>query len=365
MKQGLPFYKGEESKYGIISENKPQDWDRSKKITLQRGISKEEYDEVYEYLRDNNLMNGANCISLLPKNQLAKLVDMGLYSVLMRRQTEKKEIIGTILSLPINILCNYISKQCELTHGYTTFLNVHPKLRKLSMCSNLIKELCNFGFEKGIYCSYFLNSFKLLETSIKINTWYRPINLVNCLAMGFPYKDYTDISKINETRIKYKCKTPANLEIERITSKTYTDTYNFYKQKTLNKKFVFLPNFEDFKKWIKEYSGYYVIDKTTKSIIGVFSIYSLFFRTMMGLDGIVASPLMFLCEEGRNSEVFKCLLAISKEKNYDLFYFYEIGDLTEECYNDNLSQKVNEEKYFSLYNNAISLEPKDISVPLF
>ena len=44
----------------IISLDPPVEYTEQKNIILSRGIKKEEYDEIYEFLRDQNEMSSGN-----------------------------------------------------------------------------------------------------------------------------------------------------------------------------------------------------------------------------------------------------------------------------------------------------------------
>ena len=71
MKNAMFFPKGDELKEGIISTESPIPFSDDKKINLQRGICKDEYDEIYEFLRDQNRMSSGN-FTLLPKTEIDK-----------------------------------------------------------------------------------------------------------------------------------------------------------------------------------------------------------------------------------------------------------------------------------------------------
>src|SRR5665647_1359293 len=83
MKNSMFFPKGNESVDGIISKEKPVKYRENKKIILKRGIEKEEYNEIYEFLRDQNKMSSGN-FTLLPKDELNKYIKFDSLIVLMR-----------------------------------------------------------------------------------------------------------------------------------------------------------------------------------------------------------------------------------------------------------------------------------------
>ena len=353
MRAQMAFPKGEESESGIISRDRPPDYDRSKKVELCRGIYEEEYDEVVSFLRSEN-KTSSGIFTLLSKEEIKRLISLDTYVVLMR--TSNSHLYGTIFSLPLPIK----SDGNLITHGCTSFLNVCSKVRKFGMCSILIRELALYGFENNILCSYQLSTFKLHDNAVKINTWYRPISLMRSLLLGFTFTGYNDLSNFHKTREKFACKAVKGVDVKLVKEGGCENALNFYLKLVENKKFAFFPDLSLFKKWIKAYPTYVVKG------LGIFSLGTINCKMSNGAEGMLASPLLFACvNEGAGVQVLKSLLSVASEKDYDVFYCNQVGDLSEE-----LLQSVNCIKnvvptYFSLYNNSIKLDEKDIYTPLF
>lgn len=378
------FPKGDEEKEGIISTSKPVEYTGNKKIKLIRGVSPSEYDEIYDFIREQNRMSSGN-FTLFPKSEIDKFMKMNALAVLMRSENNNS-LIGTIFSIPfpvrssvtelhrspssdlnVNSESLHQSNNNVIMHGCTTFLNVHQKLRNHGLCMALIRELTLYGFDKNYLCSYFLTDFQLSPNSISINSWYRPLNLPRAIGLGFGYPNWNVPSEFQQNRIKYSTKMPKKttdskqIKCKLVTSGKSQAAHNFLMSQIQNKKFAFSPDLKYFSKWIQEYPTYLV--SVENESIGIFSLTSVFCRMETGLDGILALPLLFISKD--NDTVFKCLISVAAERGFDVLYNYEVGDLTEEILNQNHCIKNNRPSYFSLYNNSIRLVPQDLFVPIF
>jgi hypothetical protein len=367
MRKDMFFPKGNERNDGIICLDKPVDYDRNKKVILSRNL--EEYDEIVEFLKEQNMMASGN-FTLLSKVEIEKYKRLGSYSVLMR--SENGKLFGTIFSIPFPVKCSLTAgiiedtgytKDIVITHGCTTFLNVSSKIRGFKMCMLLIRELAQYGHENNILCSYQLTSFKLCENSVEILTWYRPINMMKSLLLGFTFPGYNEVSNFNKNRMIYKCKAPKGYIIEQVKMKGLEEALSFYVDINKDNRFVFFPDILLFEKWTKEYLTYIV--KYENKIIGIFSIGTLNCKMANMIEGRLCLPLLFNSLKGKGEKVLRCLLSISEEKDYDLLYGNQIGDLTEVVYKS-VNAVLNDKKsYFSLYNNNMHITSSDIYVPLF
>ena len=359
MRKSLNFPKEVDEKQVIISKDKLEDYDHKKKVLLSRGIKEEEYDEVYRFLRDNNKLESGN-YTLLPKSEIERFQRLDCFSILMRGEKNKK-LYGTIFSLPFPIKCSVENKDEIVVHGCTSFLNIETKLRKFNMCSILIKELIKYGYEKDIYCSYQMTSFKLCETSFQISSYFRPINLMNSIALGFVPPDILNIKKMSENRMKYKCKIPKSFSVKRVLNKNKEKSLEFYNLLIKDKKFAFSPDLELFSKWIQEFPTYLV--RKDKKNIGIFSITNVFCRMGNEVEGKLCLPLLFNSIENK-TEVLKCLLSVAEERENDVLYCYSVGDLDANTLeNVNAIQNI-KKTWFSLYNNSMGLTKNDLYVPL-
>ena len=335
----------------IISKDKPISYDHKKNITLSREIK--DYDELSEFISEHNKMSSGN-YTLLPKDEIERFNRFGLLSILMRGG---EKLYGTIFSIPLSIRSN----NEMIDHGCTSFLNVHSKIRGFNMCMILIRELANYGYENNIYCSYQLSSFKMCDKSFQISSWYRPINLMTSLGLGFLYPGYNEIKEFTKNRILYKCKSPKGYSIKKINKNNKDKAYEFYNLLIENKKFVFSPDMKTFSKWVEEFPTYLV--SSSNKNVGIFSITSIFCKMNLGMEGKLCLPIIFHTLN-KDINVIKCLLKIAEENGYDLLYTHSVGDLDEETLKNLNFIQTREKSWFSIYNNSIDLKSTDLYIPL-
>lgn len=361
MKNTMFFPKGDEINEGIISTDPPIGYLENKKITLTRGIEKEEYNEVYEFLRDQNKMSSGN-FTLFPKDEISRYVRLNAFAVLMRSQNNSS-LIGTIFSVPFPIRCISKNENKIIPHGCTTFLNIHDKLRKHGLCMALIRELTKYGFEKDVLCSYSLTSFPLSTKSFPISSWYRPINLPRSIGLGFNYPNWNAPSEFLKNRLMYNTKMPKKYVCERVESKNIEKALTFYQLITQDKKFVYMPDLNCFRKWIQEYPTFLI--SFEKKPVGIFSISSVYCRMESSLDGKLALPLIFNSDPKHAISVMKSLIFVVSERDYDVLYTHCVGDMNKELLKTINAIETRDKSYLSLYNNSMTLTSSDLYVPLF
>jgi hypothetical protein len=364
------FFPNEKTKVeGVISTDKPVDYDRNKKVSLSRKLEESEYEEVVEFLKSQNLMASGN-YTLLTRGEIEKYKRLNCYSVLMRNETNK--LFGTIFSIPFPVKCSITSGTTEdgeytkdkiIVHGCTTFLNVSSKIRGFKMCMLLIRELTQYGYENNIFSGYQLTSFPLTEKSVAISNWYRPINMMKSLLLGFTFPGYNEVSNFNKNRMLYKCKAPKNYLVNRVKAKGLEEALSFYGKINENNRFVFFPDLSLFEKWTREYLTYTV--KFEDETIGIFSIGTINCKMGNMVEGTMCLPLLFNSKKGKGEKVLRCLLSVAEEKGYDLLYGNQIGDLTQQLYESVNSIRTDKKSFFSLYNNNMNLKPSDLYVPVF
>lgn len=350
------------SKNIIISLTEPIEYKEQKNIVLFRGVKKEEYDEIYEFLRDQNEMSSGN-FTIFPKDEIARYMRFNSLAVLMR-SSKSNTLLGTIFSMLFPINCKNEDNQNSLIfHGCTTFLNVHKKLRNHGLCMALIRELTRYAYNNNIYCSYSLTSFPLSSKSCEITAWYRPLNLPRSIGLGFTYPNWNIPSEFLKNRILYNTKMPKKYNCERVINSKLEIAHNFYLNQIRDKKFAFLPDRDFFNKWIQEYPTFLVT--LNKIPIGLFSIGSIYCRMASGLDGRLALSLLFISLPHEAIKVMKSMIFIANEREYDALYMHETGDITRDILNETNAIETEKKSYFSLYNNSMNLTPADLYIPLF
>ncbi len=342
----------------IISEKEPINRDLSKKVDIIRGIEDDDGTEVYRFIKNQNIMQSGN-ITLLPFNELKKYLSFDGHPLLMRGGS-KKSLVGFVISIPFKVRCLYNDDEKIITHGCTSFLNVHKSLRGHGMCMTLIRELIKWGYEKKIYCGYHTTENKIGSNGVKINSWYRPLHLDKSIKLGFLYPDYDDIRSKRKTRLKYDTKIPSSCEISRVLESNHIESLEVYKKLVESKKFSFYPELSFWKRWVQYFPTYIV--KKDNQYVGLYTLTSLHCRIQSTqMDGNLATPLICV---GEMPYTLSCLIHTAKERNYDVLYLYEIGDIDNEVLVNSKALKTNTVQWFNMYNNNISLNATDIYVPL-
>ena len=130
------------------------------------------------------------------------------------------------------------------------------------------------------------------------------------------------------------------------------------------KDFYSIPDLEYFKTFCREYPSFII--KRQKDIVGFFSLGSInVFMTTMKQEGRLCLPLLFNAKEGEEVNIMNCLLIEADKRGYDTLYCYEIGDISSSLLEKIYAVKNNNLSYFTLYNNNMLIDNKDIYVPLF
>lgn len=337
-----------ESSY-IISTEPPIKYDGNN-IIISHNIKESEYDEVVQFCRDHNKMSTGNT-TLLSRSSLEKYLSFDNISIIIRSQNGK--LIGVILSIIFPIKVGNTNKNGDeiIKHGCTTFLNVHSSVRNHGLCMALIRELTMEGYKRQIYCDYHTIPFQLGTNSIKLYSYYRPINLKRCTEIGFVYPDCYDMRKNTANRIKYSNKLIPGFEFK----KANENSLEFYLETIENKKFAYYPDKEQWNHFIKCFLTYEIFNNGKK--VGIVSIntISCLINTIKQ-EAKVAMPIII---SGNISTILKTLPYILKD-NYDVLYLYDIFGLALKELN---YIKTDNEIWFSLYNNRINLNASDLSVP--
>ena len=341
----------------IVSTDPPTKYDGNKKITLSYDIDESEYDEICSFYEKYNRMSTGNT-TLLPISELTRYMSYDNISVVMRSQNNNK-LMGVIISIVLPIK-NTNERGSELiTHGCTTFLNVHPAVRGHGMCMALIRGLIERGYEKGIYCDYHTVHFKIGDNSIPLNCYYRPINLKRSIELGFLYPDCNDIRKNTLNRLRYSTNLPTGCSYVRVDD-NITSSLEYYRESVKDKKFAFYPDESLWKQWIEGFPTYIIYHNNVE--VGIVSLNTLYcVISSTGNEGRIATSV--ICN-GKMKLVLPTLIHITNQSGYDVFYFHQYGDVTANDLESIHCIKTDHTMWFSLYNNKIKIEPSDLSVPL-
>jgi hypothetical protein len=342
----------------IISKEPPVKFDdTNKKVILCEGIKESEYNEVADFYQEYNCMSTGNT-TLLPVSELKRYLSIDNISLLMRSGNGK--LIGTIISLllPVKNSNNYTEE--IIIHGCTTFLAVHPLVRKMGLCMALIRKLIEIGYEKGVFCDYHMVSFPIGDNSIALESWYRPIDLSRARELGFLYDGYMDSHNSTKLRLKYRTKIPNDHSYVEVNKSNINISLNYYKELVKEKKFSFWPDEKLWIRWVNSYPTYLIYNKN--KCVGILSLNTIYcFLEKTKETGRILFPI--ICD-GEMTSVMQVVCAIAKDLKYDVVYFHRHGNVTDVALSKINAIKTNVKLWYSLYNNCINLKPVDINVPL-
>lgn len=338
----------------IISKENPgfDNVINGKNVKLSYDIEENEYDEVCDFYKKYNVMVSGN-VTLMPKSGLKRYLSFDNISILMRNSNGK--LMGVIISIIVPILID----NRIINHGCTTFLVIHPSIRKYGMCMILIQALAQKGYEMGIYCSYQTTHIKIGSNNVPIVSYFKPINLNRSVELGFFYPDFFDPRQKTRNRLWYNPKLPKKSKFVKIDIKNLGKSLQYYRESIDNKKFCFCPDKFIWEKWISNFPTYLIYNDNRISGIVSFNTIHCFMKESKK-EGKLGVPI--ICN-GKMNLMNPVLYHIAYKEGYDVLYGYNIGDLSSEMEKYHWI-KTDNPVNFSLYNNSINLTKDDISVPI-
>ena len=246
-----------------------------------------------------------------------------------------------------------------INHGCTTFMVIHPAIRNHGMCMILIKALAQKGYEMGIFCSYQTSHLKIGTNAVPLISYYLPVNLERSIELGFYYPDFFDPRQKTRNRLWYNPKLPKKSKYVKINQDNSGKGLQYYRESIDHKKFCFCPDKFLWEKWVKNFDTYLIY--SDNRICGIVSFNTIFCHIKeTKKDGRLGVPV--ICN-GNMDIVMPVLSTLAMKEGYDVLYFYGTGYSSVEL-NKYHFIKTENQVYFSLYNNSINLNIKDISVPI-
>lgn len=349
----------------IISVDQPSQYTDNKNVIYDRDISKQQVkEEVIQFITTHNITASGNT-TLLSLDELDKYLNLGARFLLLRSHTTKKSLIGVVMTLPLPVRVYKKGYYQVLTHGYTTFLNIHTSLQGHGLCMALIRQLIADGYEDGIYCDYHIIPTKIGENSLLLDSWYRPINLSKCINSGFIFPGYNQDRNKNKNRLRYNTRLPPGIDCIKVNHINAENSLNWYLATVADKHFAFYPDLNFWERWTKTFDTYIV--KDGQEIVGLFSLSKAeVYIKSTNSQAILAIPLLYVkSNDTSNNKVLKSLLHIAASKNYDVLYTYQYGYITDNDLESIQAIKTTTKLYFSMYNNSICLDREDIVAPTF
>lgn len=339
----------------IISKNNPgfDDVINGKNVKLSYDIEEDEYDEVCEFYEKYNVMVSGN-VTLMPKSELKRYLSFDNVSILMRSEAGK--LMGIIISIIVPIM---IDNREIINHGCTTFMVVHPAIRNHGMCMIIIQALAQKGYEMGIFCSYQTTHLKIGSNNVPIVSYFKPVNLVRSVELGFFYPDFFDPRQKTRNRLWYNPKLPKKSKFIKVDINNSGKALQYYRESIDNKKFSFCPDKFMWEKWINNFATYLIYNDNVISGIVSFNTIHCFMKESKK-EGRLGVPV--ICN-GEMNVVNPILSHIATKEGYDVLYSYNIGYSSTEMEKYHWI-KTDNPVNFSLYNNSINLKRGDISVPI-
>lgn len=230
--------------------------------------------------------------------------------------------------------------------GYSTYLVIDKKQRNKNIGKNLLFSGIKNLYDNGGLIFIGSHDKKRTINPVEYNVWYYPLNfnILDKIKYLYPY-NYKSLFKLD----------PEMNEINEINESNIIKAYDFYLNKTENKKFAFKPSFVLWKKWIKSFHTYLILKND--NIIGLFS-YEIIKTHNREHDIFVNKCNMLICIGPLKAALFHIKLKA------DIVFMNELGDITETNLLNIYAQK-SFKRYLNIYNIRIKLDKSDICLPLF
>lgn len=314
-------------------------------------------EEIMNFIKINDCTDTGNVTELSNESLTRFLQTPGGITVLYY----KNSIIGIMLSIILRcIYDNNSSKAIEdnsssslrslsLLSSYNTFLCVHKDYRNQGLAMIIIRAAMLAAYkEYRINHGYFMTMSPHQPINIKIESWYRPINVNKSRDAGFTlgtFRRKGDIKLLQ--RIGYFIAKPDVLPIK-------CTNYNLVKKILSIGKFHLDPTEQEFQMLIKCFDIYTVNDN---SLFMLFPMHSLICSTGKRVRNAQLALMI--------GDVMQHALFIAKEDNYDLLYGWCAGDITVERVQKSKGIITSAVTYLEYYNTAKIIKQNELFVPLF
>ena len=317
--------------------------------------------ELSQFYSSNFRIGKSNNTILVSVAEIRKFLTISA-EILTIRIEEKLAgcMISFILPLQININTNKYHKQTvydnikdstdNIVFACASYLILDKKFRGKGMGMALIQESLQLFHEYGGLGSYFINLVSRCDNSIQILNWCFPLNLEKFDKCNFPYpKDYRHRFQIHEKGIA-----------EKVCENNIKKAHTFYMNYVKDKKVYFSPSLEYYSKWISVFPTYIVYDYD--KIVGLFSFSE---RKVWypSLNSIIISARCITCI-GHDIDFIMIQSILEAKKDFDILYFYELGDVKSENLNKIFAQK-DYRTYINFFNTTLKVSASDFYSPPF
>ncbi len=190
-------------------------------------------DEIVAFMAEYNVMSNNN-ITFLSRPMIDRLSKSGAYCAVIRITDEPNTpIVGSIFTLPVELYyrgydvptpdvkrmipelrtvdCNGVNS-VMIDSCYTSYLCVRPDCRKSGLAMALIRLVMNVGWPYNVRSGYYLCAQTHHRCHVKINSWYRPLNVAKTRLGGFQLPELPDNVKLRDRdlplRLHYRTTVP-------------------------------------------------------------------------------------------------------------------------------------------------------------
>lgn len=313
-------------------------------------IPEELLEAVCNFYRNNNRMSGGN-YTIITRDSLQRVLSAGCYCGIL---TINQEILGCMMTLPLSISYN----DQEFKSSYTTHLCIKRDKRKQGHAMTLIKNIMNSGYQDGIVHGYYLTTSGNHTCGVSVGSWYRPTAPNKAKAAGFT------VPKISTMKQRALYRSTSVNGVSRSKNK---DRQLRQIHQWSDSKIKFTPTVQE---WNNLCTGYDVWTITVRGQDAAVAILNHFpiidgntgVETMVTtLCYLIVEPSMVHCISGVMVEIS----IIAQSHDSCVVYGHSIGTLYDRRVRsvcglvDTSNQKVLE-----FYNSSLSLETKDVHLPL-
>ena len=333
---------------GVISTDKPEfkDVERSGQFQL---VDENEFDRVCSFINDVCLKENRNTVLLSEKHRV--FTDFSVAQMMVKGD----RIMGVIFSHPLDLHLESVGG--VVSHGYTTYLTVHPSLRKMSLAMSLIQRTMEIGHSIGTNCGYHLSPVRKTSNSIMIRQYIFPIMFPESAEDGFPFAEPSfRASKFERIFIKRR------LRMVKYEDEMFEKVHSFVSRYTADHKIVFVPSVSTMKLLTKFMDGVVIIQDD--AVVGFFFVHVKHVRNPKVDHTITVGDISYPI--GCAVSIVCCIYKYLEELQINTAYVYEMGCMSHNLLTFMGFKETDANEFVNFYNNAedVSSATK-VSFPIY
>lgn len=322
--------------------------------------SEEEIKQISLFYMYNFKILKSNTTIFFTEKEIKDIIEFAQGNVITLRKDGylTGSIVNFLVPTGLNIEDTYeYGKRLDLQYSpkdiilsVSSYLILDKNNRGKGLGMTLVTESLNSLHNNGGQAAYFINKVARTKNYIPIVAWYYPLNLNKLDACHYDYpRQYRSRYNINKEKMSY-------LVDENNAEKVHQYYMNYIK----DKKLYFSPSLFFFKKWIKLFPCYFVMEKD--KIIGFFTL-----RKVTMWHPEYNSTIEYcdatLCVGEDIQKIMEQCITIAREFA-DVIKFYELGDVRATSLNNTGCFSGNK-AYINWYNIGKSFKPEEFYLPPF